>query len=565
MMNNLLNEQISRKEPLFQAEPQSMLDSLQTTLYSLDSLRGKKLIEQFIHPPSNLNFDLNGRGVYFVSNQCNLNCTYCKGLASCIVPPDLDEFENVVRNWRDRKLKYIHFTGLEPTTSQCIVEYLKIARKCQFEVSMSTNGYQDFQRYMELVKHGLKYISISLDAHNEIIAQKMGRKGNIYSKVSANIKQLIALKRNYNIKVVICLAVTKVNFSLLPEIVTDFIQNLNPDDIRLIPVAQEFFSKEDQEYYHQTIRPPLLKLASEKYPFLLYRINNFFHVRGIQNTPVEKCYIVLDERTVGGKDIYPCNIYIRERGTPITSVTDQNQNEEIWRWFLNHNCMHDPLCVNYCCDVTREYNVMVENYVRFLADQHVFQPQRTLEFILQEEPLKKTFQQFQDGPLAALVIHLKRTALNAGYLGKSLNWHVLTIYYLMRSALFHDIGKSHNTIRHLNAIHNLDPHNKGPLRKHIFYGKEILYQMEYRVEGDIALHHHERIDGSGYQHIKLDWPMAELVSLSDAYTALTEDRYRRSQFSPSESVRMIHAGECGPFREMYLKALRNCYEKNLLC
>ncbi len=565
MAKKLLNDQTSRKTHFFHTELQSLLDDLKSTLYSLDSLRGKKLIEQFIHPPPSLNFELHGRGVYFVSNQCNLNCTYCKGLASCIVPPDLDEFENIIHQWHDRKLQYIHLTGLEPTEAQCIVKYLNIARKYQLKVSMSTNGYQAFQLYLELVKQGLKYISISLDAHNEIVTRKMGRQDNIYAKVSANIKKLIALKQEYDITVVICLAVTKVNFSLLPEIVADFIQDLHPDDIRLIPVAQEIFTEEDREYYHQTIQPQLLKLAPAKYPFLLYRINNFFHVRGLQTTPVEKCYVVLDERTVGGKDIYPCNIYIRERGDPITSISDHNQNEKIWRWFLHHNCMDDPICVNYCCDVTREYNLMVENYVKFLIQQHVFQPQETLESILQEEPIEKTFQQFQSDSLVKLDTHLKRTALNAGYLGMSLNWHFLTIYYLMRSALLHDIGKSHSDLRRLNFEHKLNPQNKDLARKHIFYGKDILDHIGYHVEGNIALQHHERIDGSGYQHIKINWPMAELVGLSDAYSALTEDRSGRYKFSPSESVSMITAGECGPFRGVYLKALRNCYEHNLLC
>jgi HD-GYP domain-containing protein (c-di-GMP phosphodiesterase class II) len=160
---------------------------------------------------------------------------------------------------------------------------------------------------------------------------------------------------------------------------------------------------------------------------------------------------------------------------------------------------------------------------------------------------------------------MKRTALNAGYLGTLLNWHVITIYYLIRSAFLHDIGKSHNAIRHLNFVNNLDPYEKLLFRKHTLYGKDMLYLMGYQVEGDIAFYHHERIDGSGYQKIHINWPMAELVSLADTYTALTEVRHGRGKISPSVSVKMIQAGECGPFREMYLNALRNCYEQELLC
>jgi putative nucleotidyltransferase with HDIG domain len=364
---------------------------------------------------------------------------------------------------------------------------------------------------------------------------------------------------------VICLAITKLNFPFLAEIVADFLHNLHPDDIRLIPVAQEHFTPEDHAYYDQTIRPQLLKLASETYPFLRYRINNFFTVRGLHNTSLEKCYVVLDERTVGGADIYPCNIYIRERGNPITSVTDPNQNETIWRWFLTHNCLQDPICVNYCCDVTREYNLMIDRSLQSLTRQQVFHPQNMLAYILQETPIQEQFQQFQDGILAALDTHLKRTALNAGYLGTSLNWHFLTVYYLMRAALLHDIGKSHNAIQRLNCIPHLDPSQKDVLRQHTFYGKELLNRMGYPVEGEIACYHHERIDGSGYQHIHVNWPMAEIVALADAYTALTEDRGGRPKCSPSEAVSLIRAGECGPFRGTYLNALQNSYERKLLC
>lgn len=545
---------------------QSVLNTMKTTLYSLDGDRAQKLIEQLISPPLNLNFTLNGRGVYFVSNQCNLQCTYCKGLSSGFIPPDLEEFERVLQEWHRRNLKYLHLTGLEPTVCPYILEYLKIARKYHFEVSMSTNGYADFEHYLELVQHGLKYLSISLDAHNDAITGQMGGRENIYARVSENIRGLIALKRKYDLKVVICVAITKVNFFMLPEIIANFLTDLQPDDIRLIPVAQEQFTLEEQDYYHRVIQPQLLGLVSEKYPFLRYRINNFFTVRGLAGRPtVQKCYVVLDERTVGGQYLYPCNIYIRERGQPMASLTDPDRNEKIWRWFLQHNCQHDPICQNYCCDVTREYNLMVQTGLQHLSRSLLFHPPTVLEAILQEPPIQQAFQQFQQKELISLRSHLKRTALNAGYLGQQLNWHFLTVYYAMRAALLHDIGKNHAAIRDLVGQSQLAPQHKYLVRQHTLFGQEILNQLGYQVEGQIALQHHERMDGSGYQRIKLDWPMAELVAVSDVYTALTEERYGRARFSSFDSVQMIRAGECGPFRGMYMTALQQCHDHKLLC
>ena len=546
-------------------DSQPVLDSLKTTLYSLDSSRGKHLLGQFLRPPSELKFELRGRGVYFISNRCNLQCSYCKGLPSRIVPPDVEQFERVLQQWQTRHLRYLHLTGLEPTESPCILEYLNIAQKYGVEVSLSTNGYQDFSLYLNLVQHGLKYISLSLDAHNDELTHTMGGQEKIYSTVSANIKKLRELKQDYELKIVLCLAITHENFPLLPEIVADFLKELQPDDIRLIPVAQEVFSQEDREYYEQKIQAQLLELASERYPFLRFRAQNFFSIRGMgPDRPFQHCYVVLDERTVGGKHLYPCNIYIREQGQAICSVNDPGQDKHIWRWFLNHDCREDEICLKYCCDVTREYNLMMTDYLSSIKQQQLFRTPHMLESLLQEDAIRQTFQQMQNSSSEGLREHLTRTALNAGSLGAHLQWHPLTNYYLMRAALLHDIGKSHPEIRRLQSHTQLDSQKKTQLRQHTEYGREMLQKLGYAVEGEVAFQHHERVDGDGYHKIPIDWPMAELVSLADVYSALNEARNHRPEFSPGEALGMIRAGKCGRFRPQYLQALQACHEQNRL-
>lgn len=555
---------LNSSEILRPADTQNVLDRFTSTFYSLDSLRGQKLVDQFLHPPAKLNFALHGRGVYFISNQCNLNCTYCKGLDDSIVPPAFDEFERVLHGWSERGLQYLHLTGLEPTASPCLLEYLKIAEKCQVDVSLSTNGYQEFQRYQELVRHGVKYLSISLDAHNNSLTKQLGRHDDIYNRVSSNIRQLVALRQEYALKIVICLAITKVNFPLLPEIVADFLEKLHPDDIRLIPVVQETFSEVERAYYENEIRPKLLRIASPRYPFLRFRIEHFFETRGLCHSSARKCYVVLDERTVGGQQLYPCNIYIRERGRPIAAATDPAQNIKIWRWFLGHDSLRDPICAAYCCDVTREYNRMVDMRLQALADQQAFQPLRLFETILQEIPIRQLFAELQRDALMALETHLRRTALNAGVLGSRLRWHDLTLYYLIRAALLHDIGKSHPSLQQFNRS-PVAPQQKQMLRQHTDYGKEILTRLGYGMEADIAYLHHDRPDGTGYHQISLEWPMAEVVALADAYSALTENRSHRPKMPTAAAISTILSGECGAFREPYLRALQACHEDYCLC
>lgn len=541
------------------------LDRLSPTLYSLDSLRGEMLLKQFISPPANLNFDLNGRSVFFVSNQCDLHCTYCKGIEPHILPPTLTEFERMISRWRPRNLKYVHLTGLEPTRSPEIVDYVRIAGQYGMETSISTNGLAPYETYSEMVKSGLRYLFVSLDAQNDEDAYLMGRKPGIYCRVKENLTRLSMLKQTVPFIIVICLAVTKQNFNKLPEIVAHFLEVFKPDDIRLIPVAQSVFSQKERRLYAERIQPQLEEIAEGRYPFLNYRVRHFFSTRGLRQRAAQKCYVVLDEKTVAGNHIYPCNIYIRERGRPIASVDDPRQNRLIWQWFRSHNPLNDDVCSRYCCDVTREYNLMVEQGMDGVYATNYSSPDAILENIIHERGVKNLLNSLGIHADHFLFSHFTRTALIAGRLGFIMKWHFLTVYYLMRAAFLHDIGKAHPKIKHLAHRSGLSKSSKYALRRHTSLGRELLHKAGYVVEGEIARHHHERIDAKGYHGVAINWPMTEIVGLADAYAALTENRYDRNPYAPDQALDMILRGECGMFREQYTDNLAKGLSEGLLC
>ena len=78
----------------------------------------------------------------------------------------------------------------------------------------------------------------------------------------------------------------------------------------------------------------------------------------------------------------------------------------------------------------------------------------------------------------------------------------------------------------------------------------------YRYAYDIARHHHERWDGSGYpdglkgNEISL-W--AQIVSLADVYDALSCKRVYKDAYPRIQVLEMIQSGACGAFNPHLLK------------
>lgn len=139
----------------------------------------------------------------------------------------------------------------------------------------------------------------------------------------------------------------------------------------------------------------------------------------------------------------------------------------------------------------------------------------------------------------------KLTATLAPLLGYSREMSE-TIGYAAR---LHDIGKI--------AIPHDILHKKGPLTEeerqqvhaHSVHGSEILGISNnplYELAGEIALHHHEHADGTGYPHGLSgdDIPMtARIVSICDTYEALRSHRPYKQAFSHDQAHRVITQGD----------------------
>jgi putative nucleotidyltransferase with HDIG domain len=124
--------------------------------------------------------------------------------------------------------------------------------------------------------------------------------------------------------------------------------------------------------------------------------------------------------------------------------------------------------------------------------------------------------------------------------------------------LMHDVGKAQIPDRILRKPDRLTDEEWVKMKTHPEAGHEILSTGAYgAVPMDVVLHHHEKIDGSGYPHrlagdsISL---FARMASVCDVYDAVTSNRPYKSGWSPAEAIRKLAEWAPGHFDERVFQA-----------
>lgn len=134
----------------------------------------------------------------------------------------------------------------------------------------------------------------------------------------------------------------------------------------------------------------------------------------------------------------------------------------------------------------------------------------------------------------------------------------------------HDIGKLLIPEGILTKPTALTPGEFDIVKQHTRLGAKIIsdlpiYQNETIIKYalEICRWHHERWNGEGYPDgLKgEDIPIAaQVVSLADAYDALTSKRCYKEALSHEKSLEMIRGGECGSFNPLLLECLNESSE-----
>lgn len=112
------------------------------------------------------------------------------------------------------------------------------------------------------------------------------------------------------------------------------------------------------------------------------------------------------------------------------------------------------------------------------------------------------------------------------------------------AGLLHDIGKMAVPQELLDKPGKLTDTEFAKVRKHPEEGGSILLASKQvsALVLDVCLHHHEKVDGSGYPHrlqgdqISL---MAKMGAVCDVYDAITSNRPYKQGWNPAESIRKM--------------------------
>lgn len=133
------------------------------------------------------------------------------------------------------------------------------------------------------------------------------------------------------------------------------------------------------------------------------------------------------------------------------------------------------------------------------------------------------------------------------------------------ASTLHDIGKMVIPESILNKPSKLTDQEMKIMQSHAIEGAKMIkdlpfYQNDHFVEYayQICRWHHERFDGRGYPDgLKGDdIPIAaQVVSLADAYDALTSIRVYKKAFDHQVALQMIKEGQCGQFNPLLLECL----------
>ena len=142
--------------------------------------------------------------------------------------------------------------------------------------------------------------------------------------------------------------------------------------------------------------------------------------------------------------------------------------------------------------------------------------------------------------------HLRRIAGFSEQTARELGLSADQARIVRYAGVLHDIGKVGVRESVLRKPASLTAEEHLELRKHTEYGAAIVTPMRFAADvAPIILCHHEYWDGSGYpyglqgEQIPLG---ARIISVVDAYDAMTSDRPYRRSLGSTEAVRRLRAG-----------------------
>jgi putative nucleotidyltransferase with HDIG domain len=127
------------------------------------------------------------------------------------------------------------------------------------------------------------------------------------------------------------------------------------------------------------------------------------------------------------------------------------------------------------------------------------------------------------------------------------------------AGLLHDLGKAVMPMEVLNKPGKLTDEEFRIIKSHPVEGHRMLVEggAVGAIPLDVCLHHHEKVDGSGYPKGLKDTGIslyAKMGAVCDVYDAITSNRPYKAGWDPAESIRKMTEWSKGHFDERVFQA-----------
>jgi putative nucleotidyltransferase with HDIG domain len=159
--------------------------------------------------------------------------------------------------------------------------------------------------------------------------------------------------------------------------------------------------------------------------------------------------------------------------------------------------------------------------------------------------------------------HSYRVSIYAVKIASALRFNEERIEDVRAAALLHDIGKLDISRDLLYKAARLTSEETEQVKTHIEKGGEILHPVGGALHRilPIVLAHHDNFDGSGHHPTQgEDIPLeARIISVADAYDALTSDRPYRKATSPFEAKEIIMKSAGSQFDPVVVRAFNTAF------
>lgn len=132
---------------------------------------------------------------------------------------------------------------------------------------------------------------------------------------------------------------------------------------------------------------------------------------------------------------------------------------------------------------------------------------------------------------------IKKVSVELGFSDKS-------IFDLVYAARYHDIGKIKVSDEILNKKGPLTDEEYGEMKNHVLYSYPYIVKYFGNTIADIAIEHHERLDGSGYPYGLKDKeisPQGKLLAVIDTFDAMTTDRIYKKGMTQEEAIKELYS------------------------